>query len=164
MDSLSTGQASRLRYVPQAARLLRSSDRASPSGVEWLGVVPDSWEVPRLGKYFDERREKVSNVEYEPLSVAMQGIVPRLETAAKTDAGDDHARDTTRELKGTALLSNNSFKMQDEHGFSKNPAIVHEVFSWVALHAPELKLISISVYGDKKPPLFSTDPGDIGWP
>jgi len=62
------------------------------SGVDWLGDVPDAWEVSRLGKYFDERREKVSDTEYPPLSVTMQGIVPRLETAAKTDAGDNRKK------------------------------------------------------------------------
>ncbi len=78
--------------------------------------------------------------------------------------GEEHARDMTRELKGTALLSNNSFKMQEIHDYSKNLTIVHEVFSWVELHAPELKLISISVYGDKKPPLLSTDPKKLARP
>ncbi len=58
------------------------------SGTEWLGRVPSHWEIKRLGSFFEERREKVSDKEYEPLSVTMQGIVPQLENAAKTDAGD----------------------------------------------------------------------------
>jgi hypothetical protein len=78
--------------------------------------------------------------------------------------GDEHARDMTRELKGSALLSNNSFKMLKEHKYSKNLAIVHEVFSWVALHASELKLIGISVYGDKRPPLLAPDPKMLSRP
>jgi len=78
--------------------------------------------------------------------------------------GEEHARDMTRELKGTSLLSNNSFKMEALHGYSKNLAIVHEVFSWVALHAPELKLIGISVYGDKRPPLLAPDPKKLSRP
>ncbi|MDF7808890.1 restriction endonuclease subunit S [Pontiellaceae bacterium B12219] len=64
----------------------------TPSGVDWLGDVPKHWDVSRLGKYFDERREKVSDKDFEPLSVTMQGIVPRLETAAKTDAGDNRKK------------------------------------------------------------------------
>ncbi|CAN2049197.1 type I restriction enzyme, S subunit [Candidatus Magnetomoraceae bacterium gMMP-13] len=59
------------------------------SGVEWLGRVPEYWEIKRLGQFFEERRDKVSDKEFPPLSVTMQGIVPQLETAAKTDAGDN---------------------------------------------------------------------------
>jgi len=29
-----------------------------PSGVEWLGDVPEHWNVRRLGYYFTERRDK----------------------------------------------------------------------------------------------------------
>lgn len=59
------------------------------SGVEWLGQLPSHWGAKRLGQFFDERREKVSDEVYPALSVTMQGIVPQLETAAKTDAGDN---------------------------------------------------------------------------
>ena len=59
------------------------------SGLDWLGKVPTTWELRRLGTFFEERREKVSDKDYRPLSVTMQGIVPQLETAAKTDAGDN---------------------------------------------------------------------------
>jgi len=59
------------------------------SGVEWLGPLPSHWGAKRLGQFFDERREKVSDEDYPALSVTMQGIVPQLETAAKTDAGDN---------------------------------------------------------------------------
>lgn len=59
------------------------------SGVEWLGQLPSHWGAKRLGRFFDERREKVSDEDYPALSVTMQGIVPQLETAAKTDAGDN---------------------------------------------------------------------------
>jgi len=62
------------------------------SGVEWLGGVPQSWTVKRLGYYFTERREKVSDVDFEPLSVTKQGIVPQLETAAKTDDNDNRKK------------------------------------------------------------------------
>ena len=59
------------------------------SGVEWIGDIPQEWEVSRIGYLFSERKVKVSDKEYEPLSVTMQGIVPQLSTAAKTDAHDD---------------------------------------------------------------------------
>ena len=59
------------------------------SGVNWLGSIPKHWKVKRLGQFFEERRDKVSDKDYSALSVTMQGIVPQLETAAKTDAGDN---------------------------------------------------------------------------
>lgn len=62
------------------------------SGVEWLGDVPAHWSLRRLGYYFTERREKVSDRDYPALSVTKNGIVPQLETAAKTDDGDNRKR------------------------------------------------------------------------
>lgn len=62
------------------------------SGVEWLGEVPAHWEAKRLGYYFAERREKVSDKDFEPLSVTKNGILPQLETAAKTDDGDNRKK------------------------------------------------------------------------
>lgn len=59
------------------------------SGVEWLGAVPQHWNIKRVGSLFEERREKVNDVDFPPLSVTMQGIVPQLDNAAKTDAGDN---------------------------------------------------------------------------
>ena len=59
------------------------------SGVEWIGKVPEGWEARRLGTRFLERKEKVSDKDYPPLSVTKNGIVPQLETAAKTNDGDN---------------------------------------------------------------------------
>lgn len=62
------------------------------SGFIWLGDVPESWALKRLGHYFDERRERASDTEFEPLSVTKHGIVPRLESAAKTQDGDNRKK------------------------------------------------------------------------
>jgi type I restriction enzyme S subunit len=62
------------------------------SGFEWLGAVPGHWEVRRLGFYFRERREKVSDRDFRALSVTKNGIVPQLDTAAKTEDGDNRKR------------------------------------------------------------------------
>lgn len=62
------------------------------SGVEWLGDVPAHWDVKRIGYYFNERREKVSDKDYPALSVTKNGIVPQLDTAAKSDDGDNRKR------------------------------------------------------------------------
>ncbi|TVS16672.1 MAG: type I restriction endonuclease subunit S [Gammaproteobacteria bacterium] len=68
---------------------------AEPAGVEgrvmdiMTRTQPAGWQLYRLGQLFDERKEKVSDKDFRPLSVTMQGIVPQLETAAKTDDGDN---------------------------------------------------------------------------
>ena len=62
------------------------------SGFIWLGDVPEHWVLKRLGRYFDERRERASDTEFEPLSVTKLGIVPRLESAAKTQDGDNRKK------------------------------------------------------------------------
>lgn len=59
------------------------------SGVEWLGDIPEHWELTRLGTRFEERRTKVSDKDYPPLSVTKNGTVPQLSNAAKTNDGDN---------------------------------------------------------------------------
>ena len=59
------------------------------SGIEWIGKIPEGWEVGQIGQLYSERRTKVSDKDYPPLSVTMKGILPQLSTAAKTDAHDD---------------------------------------------------------------------------
>ena len=59
------------------------------SGVAWIGCIPATWTVGRIGQLYTERKEKVSDTEFQPLSVTMKGVLPQLSTAAKTDAHDD---------------------------------------------------------------------------
>lgn len=59
------------------------------SGVKWLGEIPSHWEVKRLGSFFYERKEKVSDQVFAPLSVTKQGIFPQLDNVAKTNDGDN---------------------------------------------------------------------------
>ncbi len=59
------------------------------SGIEWIGEIPEHWEVGRLSSWFDERRQKVSDKDFEPLSVTKNGIFPQLENAAKSNDGDN---------------------------------------------------------------------------
>ena len=58
------------------------------SGIEWIGFVPDTWDINPISCYFKERNEKVSDYDWEPLSVTKQGIVKQLDNAAKSDAHD----------------------------------------------------------------------------
>ena len=64
-------------------------DSYKNSGVEWLGQIPSHWEMVRLGSKFIERKEKVSDKDFKPLSVTKTGVVPQLDNAAKTDDGDN---------------------------------------------------------------------------
>lgn len=59
------------------------------SGVQWLGKIPSHWEVKRLASCFTERKVKVSDKEFDPLSVTKNGIYPQLENVAKTNDGDN---------------------------------------------------------------------------
>lgn len=54
------------------------------SGVEWIGEIPIDWTISKIGSHYIERNEKVSDLDYEPLSVTKGGVVPQLETAAKS--------------------------------------------------------------------------------
>src|SRR5574344_2039417 len=62
------------------------------SGITWIGRIPQDWNTTKLGSLYTQRNEKVSDKDYAPLSVTMQGILPQLETAAKTDDGDNRKR------------------------------------------------------------------------
>lgn len=59
------------------------------SGIEWIGAIPQDWQLSKIGSLYTQRNEKVSDKDYQPLSVTMQGILPQLATAAKTDDGDN---------------------------------------------------------------------------
>jgi type I restriction enzyme S subunit len=74
------------------------------SGTEWIGAVPAHWEVKRIGYYFNERREKVSDKAFPALSVTKHGIVPQLDTAAKSDDGDNRKK----VLKGDFVINSRS--------------------------------------------------------
>ena len=59
------------------------------SGIDWIGVIPANWSVTKISGLYTLRTTKVNDRDYPPLSVTNKGIVPQLETAAKTNAHDD---------------------------------------------------------------------------
>ncbi len=59
------------------------------SGIEWLDFIPSHWTTSKIDALYTLRNEKVSDRDFAPLSVTNKGIVPQLETAAKSDAHDD---------------------------------------------------------------------------
>ncbi len=71
---------------------LNPDAKMKDSGISWIGEIPEHWEVKKIGSLFVERREKVSDKEYPALSVSKQGITPQLDTAVKTDNGDNRKK------------------------------------------------------------------------
>lgn len=59
------------------------------SSIPWIGDIPKDWDIDTIGNLYTLRNEKVSDKDYPPLSVSKMGVVPQLETAAKTDDGDN---------------------------------------------------------------------------
>ena len=59
------------------------------SGADWIGKIPATWDISKIGTLYTQRNERVSDRDYPPLSVTMKGILPQLATAAKTDDGDN---------------------------------------------------------------------------
>lgn len=74
------------------------------SGVKWIGMIPKHWKVNKIRSHFKERRVKVSDKDFQALSVAKIGIVPQLEDACKTDNGDNRKQ----VLKGDFVVNSRS--------------------------------------------------------
>lgn len=80
----------------------------------WYNSIPVNWVSTKMRKVFSERREKVSDKDYPPLSVGKMGVVPQLDTAVKTDNGDnrklirkgDFAINSRSDRKGSGGMSN----------------------------------------------------------
>lgn len=55
----------------------------------WYGRIPGTWSCDKINALYKLRNEKVSDKDFPPLSVTKQGVLPQLETAAKTDDHDN---------------------------------------------------------------------------
>ncbi|EEK43029.1 TPA: restriction endonuclease subunit S [Bacillus nitratireducens] len=62
------------------------------SSVEWIGEIPQHWEIKKVSAIFEQRSEKVSDKDFEPLSVTKMGILKQLENVAKTDNNDNRKK------------------------------------------------------------------------
>lgn len=72
--------------------------------IPWLDEVPSHWKIKNVNNLFDERREKVSDKDYPPLSVTKNGILPQLENVAKSMASDNRKK----VLKGDFVINSRS--------------------------------------------------------
>jgi type I restriction enzyme S subunit len=59
------------------------------TGIDWLGPIPSQWSLKRIGQLFSERKQKVDDKTFPPLSVTMSGVVDQLSDIAKTDHTDN---------------------------------------------------------------------------
>lgn len=113
---------------------------------------PPSWQLYRLGQLFRERKEKGSDKDFLPLSVTMRGIVPQLETAAKTDDGDnrkvvragDYVINSRSDRKGSGGISDydgsvslisivlepRNINPRFAHHLLRSPAFQEEFYRW----------------------------------
>jgi type I restriction enzyme S subunit len=122
-------------------------------GVAWLGDFPNRWTLSPLGLHFTQRSEIVSDSEFPPLSVTKIGVVPRLDSAAKTANGDqrklvrkgDFAINSRSDRKGssgisdldgsvsvvyTVLKPRSSILARFAHHLLRSPAFQEEYFRW----------------------------------
>jgi type I restriction enzyme, S subunit len=67
-------------------------DSYKESSIHWVGKIPEDWDESRVKQYFIERNEKVSDIDYPPLSVTKNGILPQLDNVAKSDNHNDRKR------------------------------------------------------------------------
>lgn len=78
------------------------------SGIEWIGEIPEDWKLINIGSLFQCRNEKVNDTDYPPLSVSKAGIVPQIETVAKSDANDNRKK----VLKNDFVINSRSDRKQ----------------------------------------------------
>lgn len=120
--------------------------------LDWLGRIPADWELKRLGTVFKERNQTVSDTDFPPLSVTMQGIVPQMDHVAKTMNNDsrklvragDFVINSRSDRKGSGGVSDRdgsvsviSMVMEPRgispryvHHLLRSPAFQEEFYRW----------------------------------
>ncbi len=68
---------------------MKAYDSYKDSGILWLPKIPSHWDSSKIKSHFRLRSTKVSDQDYPALSVSKNGVTPQLETAVKTDNGDN---------------------------------------------------------------------------
>lgn len=68
---------------------MKRYEKYKPTGIQWLPKIPDHWNNSKIKSHFRLRATKVSDKEYSALSVSKNGITPQLDSAVKTDNGDN---------------------------------------------------------------------------
>jgi len=132
----------------------KTYDNYRDSNVEWIEKIPSHWEVKKVASLFHERNEKVSDRDFEPLSVTKNGVLRQLGTVAKTDNNDNRKKvlkndfviNSRSDRKGscgvseldgsvsmicTVLFSeNNNVYMRYYHHLFRSPIFSEEYYRW----------------------------------
>lgn len=125
-----------------------------PSDIDWLGDIPTGWDSRRIAAIFDFRNTKVSDKDFEPLSVTYGGVKKQVENAAKTDNSEnrklvkigDIAINGRSDRKGAVGISkydgsvsgvyhvlklkNSGVEAKYFHYLFRNPLFSQEFFKW----------------------------------
>lgn len=124
------------------------------SGIDWLGEIPAGWNLQKIAAIFDFRNTKVSDRDFEPLSVTYDGVKKQIEHAAKTDNNEnrklvksgDIAINGRSDRKGAVGISqydgsvsgvyhvlkpkNHGVEVKYFHYLFRNPLFSQEFFKW----------------------------------
>lgn len=66
-----------LSGIASATKGLNPNAKLKPSGIEWIGDIPDHWEVTRNRRIFSEKSRKITNPDELPLSLSqVDGVIP----------------------------------------------------------------------------------------
>ena len=93
--------------------MLKGYREYKETNTSWLPLIPKDWISSKIGELFEERRMKVSDKEYAPLTVGKMGVVPQLSTVAKSNDGEnrklvksgDYVLNSRSDRKGSSGLS-----------------------------------------------------------
>ena len=83
--------------------------------IQWIGHIPEGWDISKVRQHFIQRINKVSDKEYMPLSVTKAGVVPQLDTVALSNA-DGNSR---KEVKINDFVVNSRSDRKGSCGVSK---------------------------------------------
>ena len=68
---------------------MKAYESYKDSGIQWLPIIPSHWDSSKIKSHFRLRSIKVSDQDFPALSVSKNGVTPQLESAVKTDNGDN---------------------------------------------------------------------------
>jgi type I restriction enzyme S subunit len=67
---------------------MNAAYKSNDSNEKWFGAIPDNWESNTIARIFIPRNDKVSDKDFQPLSVTKSGIKLQIAGVAKTDNND----------------------------------------------------------------------------
>lgn len=110
------------------------------TGIGWIGKIPIDWDIIKIGGIYSLRNTKVSDRDYPPLSVTMKGILPQLETSAKTNDHDnrklvkkgDFAINSRSDRRGSCGISDYDGSVSLINTVLKpNMKVVNRYYNWL---------------------------------